>query len=216
MHNANNARNGAQWRERFFESTRGKVVLLLRTGEQTVNELADDLELTDNAVRAHLTSLERDGLIERSGSRPGSGKPSYTYRLTGQAESLFPKAYALVLSQLLATAEDQLDDPEHERLLRATGERLASAAAVPPGLSLVERAEFAADLLTKIGGLAEVQQENSHLVIAGASCPMPDVARERDDICQLAGWLVEEITGSQVDVCCQRGDQPRCRFSIHS
>ena len=40
-----------------MESTRGKILDLLRTKEQTVNELAAALGLTDNAVRAHLLSL---------------------------------------------------------------------------------------------------------------------------------------------------------------
>ena len=43
--------------ERFFSSTRGRVVSLLRGGSRTVDELAGELELTDNAIRAHLAHL---------------------------------------------------------------------------------------------------------------------------------------------------------------
>ena len=53
--------------ERFFDSTRGRVVNLLRGKSGTVIELAEALGLTDNAVRAHLLSLERDGLVRQSG-----------------------------------------------------------------------------------------------------------------------------------------------------
>ena len=42
---------------RFLESTRGQVVLLLRRGARTVEELAQALGLTDNAVRSHLAAL---------------------------------------------------------------------------------------------------------------------------------------------------------------
>jgi predicted ArsR family transcriptional regulator len=45
--------------ERFFASLRGQVVTLLRHGDQTVEELAQALGLTDNAVPAHLVTLER-------------------------------------------------------------------------------------------------------------------------------------------------------------
>jgi len=55
------------WRARLMESTRGKILDLLRSKERTVNELAAALGLTDNAVRAHLLSLERDGLVHQSG-----------------------------------------------------------------------------------------------------------------------------------------------------
>ncbi len=48
--------------QNFFKSTRGQIVGLLRRGVGTVEELASELEVTDNAVRAHLATLERDGL----------------------------------------------------------------------------------------------------------------------------------------------------------
>ena len=67
------------WRDRLFKNTRGKILELLRARECTVNELADALHLTDNAVRAHLASLERDRLVVQSGMRPGIRKPHTTY-----------------------------------------------------------------------------------------------------------------------------------------
>ena len=76
------------WRERLFKSTRGKILELLRTRERTVNELADALRLTDNAVRAHLASLERDRLVVLSGMKPGIRKPHTTYSLGPEAEHL--------------------------------------------------------------------------------------------------------------------------------
>ena len=57
-----------------------------------MNELAAALGLTDNAVRAHLLSLERDGLAHQSGTQPGFRKPHATYALTAEAEQIFPKS----------------------------------------------------------------------------------------------------------------------------
>ena len=76
----------SQWETRFFASTRGQVITLLRHGERTVDDLALALELTDNAVRSHLTALERDGLVRQTGVRRGGGKPAYTYELTAAGE----------------------------------------------------------------------------------------------------------------------------------
>src|SRR3712207_1307210 len=87
--------------QRFFSTTRGQVVQLLRRASRTVEELARALELTDNAVRAHLAALERDGLVRQGGLRRGPGKPSYTYGLTPESERLFPKPYGPVLRRLL-------------------------------------------------------------------------------------------------------------------
>src|SRR4051812_9605396 len=90
-----------RWKQRLLGSTRGRIITLLRRGERTVNELADALGLTDNAVRTHLAALERDGLAALRGVRRGIGKPAHVYALTPEAESLFPGAYAAVLSTLL-------------------------------------------------------------------------------------------------------------------
>ena len=60
--------------EKFFESTRGRMVTLLRRSGRTVEELARALGLTDNGIRAHLAALERDGIVRQRGSvRRGSG-----------------------------------------------------------------------------------------------------------------------------------------------
>ena len=85
----------ARWDRKFFESTRGRLVTLLRRAGFTVDELARELGLTNNGVRAHLATLERDGIVRQSGvvrRESGGGKPAYLYELTPEAEELFPKA----------------------------------------------------------------------------------------------------------------------------
>ena len=111
---------------RFFESTRGRIVSLLREGSGTVNELAEKLELTDNAVRAHLLTLERDGLIRQSGLQKGPRKPHFSYELTPEAEKLFPKAYDALLNQLITALKGRLPPAALEGVLREVGRSLAA------------------------------------------------------------------------------------------
>ena len=96
-----------QWRQRMLSTTRGRVLALLRWGPRTVNDLARSLELTDNAVRLHLSALERDGLVEQEGVRRGIGKPAHVFQLTSEAESLFPKAYATLLGEVLGMVSER-------------------------------------------------------------------------------------------------------------
>src|SRR6187455_2655988 len=116
---------------RFFESTRGQFVTILRSSACTVDELATRLELTDNAVRAHLATLERDGLVRQSGLRRGPRKPHFTYALTEDADKLFPKAYDALLNQLIAVLKHRLEPAEIEDVLREVGR--AVAVDVAPG-----------------------------------------------------------------------------------
>jgi predicted ArsR family transcriptional regulator len=65
---------------RFFTSTRGKIVTLLRRASRTIEELAQALDLTDNAVRAQIATLERGGRSRRAGDAAvvASPPPSMT------------------------------------------------------------------------------------------------------------------------------------------
>ena len=76
---------------RFLETTRGQIVALLRRRAHSVDELAQALGLTANAIRAHLSTLERDGLVRQEGVRrgPGAGKPATLYEIHPAAEPLF-------------------------------------------------------------------------------------------------------------------------------
>ena len=117
------------WDAKFFESTRGRIVVLLRRSGRTVEELARALNLTDNGVRAHLAVLERDGIARQRGSvrrGSGGGKPAYVYELTSEAEELFPKAYEPVLGRLLDVLAQRLGPEESEALLRSLGRSFGS------------------------------------------------------------------------------------------
>ena len=96
------------WNKRLLASTRGKILALLRSENRTVNELAAALLLTDNAVRGHLLSLERDGLVQQQGTRPGKRKPHATYGLSTEAERVFPKAYGTLLAHFVTVLSNRL------------------------------------------------------------------------------------------------------------
>jgi predicted ArsR family transcriptional regulator len=100
--------SGTRRDDRFFASTRGKIALLLRAAPSTVEQLAQALDLTDNAVRAHLVALERDGLVRQAGSVRTARRPSVAYELAPDAERLFPKAYGAVLSAILTVLDREL------------------------------------------------------------------------------------------------------------
>src|SRR5215468_5260349 len=110
--------------ERFFDSTRGRIVSLLRGESRTVNELAEELDLTDNAVRAHLLTLERDGLVKQGGTQRGHRKPHFAYELTTEAESLFPKSYDTVLKALLSVLKERMTSETLGDVLREVGQEV--------------------------------------------------------------------------------------------
>jgi predicted ArsR family transcriptional regulator len=206
------------WDEKFFESTRGRMVTLLRRSRRTIAELARALGLTDNGVRAHLAILERDGVVRQRGSvrrSSGGGKPAYVYELTSEAEDLFPKAYAPVLGRLLDVLAERLGLEESEALLRSVGRRLVEGKTVPPD-STRARLEAAADVLSELGGLAELEEQDGTLIIRGYGCPLAAVTPDHPEVCRLAEALVAEVAGVPVHERCDRSERPRCCFEVAS
>jgi predicted ArsR family transcriptional regulator len=204
--------SSSRWDQRFFASTRGQVVTLLRQGHATVEELARALGLTDNAVRSHLAALERDGLVTQSGLRRGVGKPAYAYALTPDAERFFPKAYGALLHLMLDALGERLPAAVVDDLLRDVGHRLASGQPEPTG-DLRGRVDRAVTLLGELGGQAAVEEQDGGFVIQGCSCPLAAAVEGHPQSCLLAETLLADVIGAPVRQTCDP-EIPRCRFEI--
>lgn len=200
--------------QRFFESTRGQIVTILRGAPATVEELATKLALTDNAVRAHLATLERDGLVRQSGIRRGARKPHFTYALTEEADQLFPKAYDALLNQLIAVLKSRLSPAEIEDVLREVGRAIAATAPNGTDASLHTRVQKALKVLEAIGGSAEIEEHDDKFVIRGNGCPLAAAVSVHPEVCRLAETLVGEIVQAPVMEKCDRESRPHCRFEI--
>lgn len=201
--------------ERFFSSTRGQVVTLLRGGSRTVDELATELGLTDNAIRAHLTGLERDGLVQQGEPRRGVGKPAHTFQLTEDAERLFPHAYGALLNQLLTVLAERLPSEQLADVMREVGHRLPTGQSAPSG-DVRKRVEQAVALLSNLGGFAEIEETAGGYVIQGCTCPLAAAVDATPNACLLAETLLSDATGLPVHQICDPGPPPRCRFEIRA
>jgi predicted ArsR family transcriptional regulator len=199
---------------RFFESTRGQIVSLLRSSACTVEDLAEKLNLTDNAVRAHLATLERDGLVRQSGLRRGPRKPHFTYVLTDEADKLFPKAYDALLNQLIAVLKNRLTPPEIEGVLKEVGRAMATDGTGRSDAKLEARVQSAVRILESIGGAAEVEQHGDKFVIQASGCPLAAAVAVHPEVCRLAEALVAEVVKAPVVERCDREGRPKCRFEI--
>ncbi|HEY9226510.1 MAG TPA: ArsR family transcriptional regulator [Gemmatimonadaceae bacterium] len=202
--------------KRFLETTRGQILTLIRRGRQTVEELAEALELTDNAVRNHLSTLERDSLIQQSGVRrtSGAGKPALLYELHPDAEILFSRAYPSVLTTVVESVIQACPPDQTDELLRDTGRRLAWQVGGRATGSLENRVRAAAAVLTALGGEVEVTREDGALRIRGSGCPLSATVSKQPKLCRAVETLVAEVTGAHTRSCCEHGERPRCCFAI--
>ncbi|HJQ22179.1 MAG TPA: ArsR family transcriptional regulator [Gemmatimonadaceae bacterium] len=204
--------------ERFQQSSRGRLLALLRIGPRSVDELASELGLTDNAIRQHLAGLERDGLVRAAGTRRTgtAGKPATLYELHAEAEPLLSRAYAPVLATLLEVIGDEVPTPQARRILRETGRRLAVAAGGRATGDFSARVEAAARVLTALGGSVRIEQSRGRATIHGAACPLAMAVARNARVCHAVETLVGEIAGASAEERCDRSDRPHCCFALRS
>jgi predicted ArsR family transcriptional regulator len=198
---------------RVIEGTSGKILELLRQGHLTVDQLASELGVTRTAVRAQLAILERDGLVERRGSRRGASKPSHVYGVTSQAELLFSRAYVPILTQLLHVLAGQMSPGEFDTVMHEVGRRLMEGRATAQG-PLAERVAGASALLNELGGLCEVQKEDGSYLIQSHGCPLAAATADHPEVCNAMESLLSTFVGAAVRKCCDRYDRVRCCFEI--
>ena len=190
------------------------IVTILRGEAATVEELAARLKLTDNAVRAHLSTLERDGLVRQSGRRRGPRKPHFTYTLTAAADKLFPKAYDALLNQLITVLKSRLQPAEIDEVLRAVGRAIADEAPAGKDDKLESRVQQALKVLDAIGGVAQAERQDDKIVIQSSGCPLAAAVTVHPEVCGLAEALIAEIVKAPTKEHCDRQARPQCRFEI--
>lgn len=207
-------------------SSRDEILALLRAGPHTAGELAEAIDISPQAVRDQLRTLEGRGWVEvGSLRRDTGGKPAREYALTADGEEAFDKPYPELLRHLLAELADRLGRRRKRELFEAVGRRIAAdlgrrrhAGLGPSGRSgpgdLRERLEAAVEVLDALGGAAAVEGTDDGWRIRSHGCPVSGLVREDPDACRLAGALVEAISGVAVTETCERDGRPRCRFDV--
>jgi predicted ArsR family transcriptional regulator len=204
------------WNARLFLTTRGKVLLLLKKQRAcTVAYLSQQLELTPNAIRQHLSALERDHLVAHQSLKTGPNKPALVFSLTSQAESLFPKRYENLLLDLLQELLEREGSAAACRLLSQLGYLAAERhLGRLSRLTFEEKVEEVGRIMEESGSITECERSEEGLVVRDYNCPYAAVARVHPEVCEAQRSFLQRLLGSaRVDIACLQ-QESRCQFQI--
>jgi predicted ArsR family transcriptional regulator len=201
--------------------TRRRIVKLLKTqGPQDSARLAAKLKVTPMAVRQHLYALQQEKLVAAE-ERPGAvGRPAKFWRLTPDANRLFPDAYAELSVALIAAVGDTFGAAGMERLL---GARLATQQAeyearIDPRAPLANKLQQLARIRTEEGYMAEVKADGrGAFLFIENHCPICAAATACQGFCATELDLFRGVLGPKVHVSRAEhivsGDR-RCAYRI--
>src|SRR5215217_3723259 len=184
--------------------TRRAITKLLKTeGPIDSAQLAKRLGLTAMAIRQHLYALQREGLVASEERPVPIGRPAKFWRLTREADHLFPEAYAELSVALINSVQDAFGAEGLERVLtsRCAQQRVDYGKRIRPQDSLDKKLDELARVRSEEGYMAEVRRaDDGSFLLVENHCPICAAANACQGFCSTELDLFRSILGPGVTV----------------
>jgi predicted ArsR family transcriptional regulator len=198
-------------------STRMEVLELLRRKRRCSAEtIASDLGVTPNAVRQHLTNLERDGFVVSHPERSGRGRPALLFSLTERADSVFPKRYGQLATMVLQEVQEMGGPRALDEIFARVAERHAHGIEHElEGLDFDEKLRRVVAWIGRAGTLAEESDTPEGVKVTIHNCPFRNTALKFPQVCSITPQLITRLLGAPVSQAesIHRRD-PYCSFVV--
>jgi|SRR5215831_15356896 len=184
--------------------TRRAIVKLLKTeGAMDASQLAARLQLTAMAVRQHLYELQKEKMVAAEERPVPLGRPAKHWRLTTEANRLFPDAYAELSVDLIDALTDTFGADGLKRVVesRSAKQRVDYMARIPHAAPLKEKVRALARIRTEEGYMAEVKPgPRGTFLLVENHCPICAAATVCKGFCTTELDLFRSVLGSGVTV----------------
>ena len=184
--------------------TRRTIVKLLKTeGALDSARLARRLGVTPMAVRQHLYALQQEKMVNAEERPVPLGRPAKFWKLTREADRLFPDAYAELSVALLDAVGETFGPSGVDRLLqtRLARQKREYAARIDSGAPLATKLQQLAKVRTDEGYMAEVHPVGSRaFVFLENHCPICAAATACQGLCVTEIELFQSALGPGVDI----------------
>jgi predicted ArsR family transcriptional regulator len=194
---------------------------LKRKGTVSVNLLTRELGLTKTAVRRHLLTMEKRGLIERRLLPGRRGRPSLAFHLTTAAHRLFPSKEAELLDRLLRSLMDSghedwvnrfFEDYWHERYEKIRRRLLHIGKD-----DLKTRMKVLTEELENEGFMprASFAKRGSQMTLRECHCPIEAASRMTKFPCRLEQRLISRVLNAPIQNAAIKTDSgDACEFTL--
>jgi predicted ArsR family transcriptional regulator len=201
--------------------TRRAIARLLKTeGPADAAQLAARLRLTPMGVRQHLYAMQREKLVAAEERPVPLGRPAKFWRLTREADRLFPEAYAELSIALIDALNDSFGADGLKRVIdaRAATQQSAYAARTAPLRSWQEKVRELARARTEEGYMASVRADGrGGLLLVENHCPICAAATACQGFCASELDIFRAVLGPGVAVERSEhiiGGDRRCAYRI--
>lgn len=183
--------------------TRRRIVKLLKTeGAMDSASLASRLKVTPMAVRQHLYALQQEKLVDAEERPVPVGRPAKFWRLTKDADRLFPDAYAELNAALITSVQDAFGPDGMVRLLdaRFARQRADYASRITASAPIATKVQQLARIRSDEGYMAEVKRDGTGFLFIENHCPICAAATVCQGFCAGELDLFRSALGPRVSI----------------
>ncbi|MEW6110456.1 MAG: metalloregulator ArsR/SmtB family transcription factor [Nitrospirota bacterium] len=187
----------------FFDDnpTRKNIIILLKkSGGMSIEELSRNINITPMGIRQHLMSLEKKGIVTYHAKKHGIGRPGFIYKLTEEADELFPKSYDSFAIDVLRDIEKYDGKEKIDKIFRWRRDRLFKLK--KKALSGSEDFDGILNALKGIleseGHFVEINKHNGSYHLMQYNCPISKIALEFKAACKHELQMYKDLLGRDV------------------
>lgn len=199
------------------ERPRERILHTLKTrGGLGVPDLSEVLGTGVSAVRPHLDTLVRAGLVRVEVVRGGQGRPRHRYVLTADGHEGFARDYDDLAESLIDGVVEFAGDNLLRRIFQRREDRLVER--YQPRmrtLGFVGRVRETAHILDERGHMATLERRGDGYMLTEHNCPVSRVATECDITCESELSFIRRLTDADVaQVSIAPNGRGGCRYMI--
>lgn len=203
-----------------IRTRRAILDLLKQNGRMDTKTLAEDLDITQMAVRLHLYALRDEKLVSSTDEPRPLGRPAKMWQLTPAAARFFPNGHADLVINFIHTAEETLGTDGFDQFLQTLTKRKIAqyGDSIPAKASLKRRVEALAALRNEEGYMAEVySHDDGSLLLVENHCPICTAAANCQGLCAVELEVFQQLLGATASIerveHIQSGER-RCAYRI--
>ncbi len=183
-----------------MSDTRTRILQLLKMrAHMSISQLTDALHISSMGIRQHLAILEDEGLVEYEREKQGRGRPYHLYKLTAEANNLFPTTYANFAVELMHEVA-KFNGPRFiNKVFRSRMQsQIHSYRQRLQGKPLPERIKELAIIRDEEGYMARADEDNTDYLLTEHNCPIAAIAEEYPHVCEIELALFRQALGTKV------------------
>lgn len=203
-----------------MSSRQQQILKLLLDNRQglSIDEVANALSISRNAVQQHVAGLEKQGCVETGHLDKTAGRPVRRFVLTEKGIDCFPKQYAWFSGLLIADLKSTMGTEQFKAYLSKLGSALAQTLIHRfTGKTLALRVQELVSVMTGLGFQAKAVEDsnNGELLVEAVNCIYHDLAQTHEEICEFDKALLKALLSTEVELveCMAKGGH-QCRFKI--